>query len=120
MKKLLIYFCILFFSISAGFAQVKKYCYSSYAGKYVMSLSNDGSNKAIYQFYNTSGVLQKTMQGNWLMQDEGVYGTAYMIKISWIGLNSNFPELKFIANFDSNGKLNSITDSESRLWNYCL
>lgn len=85
-----------------------------------MSLHNDGSNKAIYQLFNGSGVLQKTMQGNWSMQDIGVYGTSYIIKIRWTGLNSNFPELKFIANFDGNGNLNAITDGESRIWNYCL
>jgi hypothetical protein len=120
MKKLFFCFVILFFSIAFSNAQVKKYCYSTYSGKYVMTLHNDGSNKAIYQLYNNRGLLQKTMQGIWLMQDEGVYGSAYMITITWTGLNSNLSKLKFIANFDGNGKLNAITDGESRIWNYCL
>ena len=103
----------------SGRETVKKYCYTTYTGKYVMTLFDDGTKKALFQLYNRGGSLQKTMQGKWMMRDEGVYGTAYMITISWTGLNAGMQELKFVAQFDGYGKLQAIIDSESRTWDYC-
>jgi hypothetical protein len=91
MKNLLL-ITILTVITNFSFGQVKKYCYTTYSGTYSMSLYDDGSKKAVYQLYNTAGVLQKTMQGEWMLRDEGVYGTAYMITFSWTGLNSSMPE----------------------------
>ena len=53
-----------------------------------MSLFDDGTAKVLYQLYNVSGGLVKTMQGEWSMRDEGVYGPAYVITISWTGTNA--------------------------------
>ena len=65
------------------------------------------------------GDLQKTMQGVWVIKDEGVYGPAYILTISWTGLNSNMPSLKFVCQYDGNGGLQGIIDSQNRTWNQC-
>lgn len=107
--------------LSSQFAvgQIKKYCYSNNTGEYAMSLYDDGSKKAVYQLFSTNGNLKKTMVGEWMMLDEGLYGTAYMITITWTGANSGLQDLKFVAQFDGNGKLQGIIDSQSRTWDYC-
>ena len=119
MKKYLSLLAICFLLASMANGQIKKYCYSTYSGQYAMSLFNDGSGKALYQLYNTIGGLVKTMQGEWSMRDEGAYGPAYMITISWTGVNQGMQDLKFVAQFDGNGLLQGIIDSESRVWNFC-
>jgi hypothetical protein len=85
----------------------------------VISLFDDGSKIAAYQLYSTSGSLQKTMSGTWLIRDEGLYGPANYLTISWTGANSNLPQLKFVAQFDGNGNLQAIIDSSGRTWNSC-
>jgi hypothetical protein len=59
------------------------------------------------------------MQGKWKMQDEGVYGSAYKIRISWSGANTNMPELVFLCQFDAFGSIQGIIDSENRTWQIC-
>lgn len=97
----------------------RKYCYNTYNGKYEISLTEGDSRKATYKLYNSYGDLQKTMQGTWVIRDEGVYGPAYMLTISWTGLNSNMPSLKFVCQYDGNGRLQGIIDSQNRTWNQC-
>lgn len=106
-------------SIHTSYGQTQKYCYSTYAGKYVMSLYDDGTKKAVYQLFNSDGSVQKTMQGEWMLRDEGIYGTAYMLTISWTGVNSGMQELKFVAQYDGYGNLQGIIDSQSRTWDAC-
>lgn len=84
-----------------------------------MSLFDDGSKKAVYQLVNTAGVLQKTMQGEWVLRDEGIYGPAYMLTISWTGVNTGMADLKFVAQYDGYGNLQGIIDSQNRTWNSC-
>ncbi len=84
-----------------------------------MTLFDDGSKKVSYQLFDKSGGLQKTMQGTWTMRDEGLYGPAYKITISWTGVNSGMQELKFLAQFDGGGNLQAIIDSQNRTWNSC-
>jgi len=98
----------------------KKYCYKTYAGKYEISLFEGEPRKATYKLYNSYGDLQKIMQGNWVIRDEGVYGAAYVLTLTWSGLNSNMPELKFVCQYDGNGKLQGIIDSQNRTWNQCF
>ena len=118
MKQLLLIIILTFVS-NLGFGQVKKYCYTSYAGTYSMSLFDDGTKKAVYQLYNSAGVVQKTMQGEWMLRDEGVYGTAYMLTIRWTGINSSMPALTFTAQYDGYGNLQGLIDSQNRTWNTC-
>lgn len=110
----------LFILVSTlSFGQVKKFCYTTYSGTYTMSLFDDGSKKAVYQLVNTAGVLQKTMQGEWMLRDEGIYGPAYMLTISWTGVNTGMADLKFVAQYDGYGNLQGIIDSQNRTWNSC-
>jgi hypothetical protein len=106
-------------SRNIGKGQNRKFCFSNYSGKYEVSLFEDGSKKVIYKLYNGNGVLQKTFQGTWEMRDEGVYGPAYKITISWSGLNSSLPETKYVCQFDGGGILQNIIDNENRTWNQC-
>ena len=100
-------------------AQIKKYCYTTISGKYLVSLNDDETKKVIYQLFDNSGILKKTMQGTWSMRDEGLYGPAYKITVAWTGINSGMQELKFVAQFDGNGNLQAIIDSQNRTWNSC-
>ena len=97
----------------------RKYCYTTYNGKYEISLTEGGGRKATYKLYNMYGDLQKTMQGVWVIKDQGVYGPAHILTISWTGLNSNMPSLKFVCQYDENGRLQGIIDSQNRTWNQC-
>ena len=118
--KNLIFICTFFLLFThASNAQIKKYCYTTISGKYVVSLNDDETKKVIYQLFDNSGILQKTMQGNWSMRDEGLYGPAYKITVAWTGINSGMQELKFVAQFDGNGNLQAIIDSQNRTWNSC-
>lgn len=119
MKKYFSVVAMCFLLVSIANCQIKKYCYTTYSGEYAMSLFNDGSGKALYQLYNSSGGLVKTMQGEWSMRDEGLYGPAYVITINWTGVNEGMQGLKFIAQFDGYGLLQGIIDSESRVWDNC-
>jgi hypothetical protein len=97
----------------------RNYCVSSSNGKYIMSLYDDGSKKLVYKLIDNNGNVIKTMQGLWQINDEGVYGAAYFLTASWTGLNSNMPKLKFICQYNGSGFLQSIMDSENRIWSIC-
>ena len=100
-------------------AQTKKYCYSLTSGKYVLSLYDDGSKKVSYDLYSPSGTLQKTMQGTWILRDEGVYGPSYVLTISWTGPNANLQNLKYNVQNDGYGNLQALIDGTGRIWNSC-
>ena len=119
MKNILTVTVLCLFLTPFANGQIKKYCYDTYSGSYVMSLFDDGTAKVLYQLYNVSGGLVKTMQGEWSMRNEGVYGPAYVITISWTGTNAGMQDLKYTAQYDGNGSLQGIIDSQSRIWNYC-
>lgn len=126
MEKIMLIFLALNFQfhfhsphLAHGQANTKKYCFTTSVGKYEIALSEDENKKCIYKLYNPYGELQKTMQGTWVIRDEGVYGPAYMLTISWTGLNVNMPALKFVCQYDGDGKLQGIIDSQSRTWNKC-
>ena len=97
----------------------RKYCISNSVGKYEISLLEGGSNKAYFKLYNGSGALQKTMQGNWVLRDEGVYGSAYKLTISWTGPNAGMADLKFNCQYDGSGLLQALFDPQGRTWNSC-
>lgn len=118
MKRLILVLAVVFYSVIV-FSQTKKFCYTTYSGKYMLTLYDDGTKKANYSQYNSSGVVQKTMLGNWMLRDEGIYGPAYMLTITWVGVNAGMQELKFVARYDGYGNLQGIIDSQNRTWNSC-
>jgi len=99
--------------------EYKKYCYTTYAGKYEITLYDNGTKKVLYKLYNNAGNLQKTMQGTWVIRDEGVYGPAYMLTLSWTGPNENMPALKFVCQYNGNRELQGIIDGQNRIWDRC-
>jgi hypothetical protein len=97
----------------------RNYCISTSSNKYILSLFDDGSKKVIYKMYDLNGNLSKTIQGVWEINNEGVYGSAYILKTSWTGLNSGMPSLRFTCQYYAGGKLQSIIDSQNRTWYEC-
>lgn len=97
----------------------KKFCIRTTNSMYELTFFEGGANSILYKLYNNQGNLLKTMQGKWKMQDEGVYGSAYKIRISWSGANTNIPELVFLCQFDAFGSIQGIIDSENRTWQIC-
>ena len=97
----------------------KKFCIKTSNSTYEITFFEGGANSLLYKLYNNQGNLLKTMQGKWKMQDEGVYGSAYKIRISWSGANTNMPELVFLCQFDAFGSIQGIIDSENRTWQIC-
>ena len=98
---------------------IKIFCIRTITSKYELTFFEGGANSLLYKLYNNEGNLLKTMQGKWKMQDEGVYGSLYKIRISWSGLNTNMPELVFVGQFDAFGSIQGIIDSENRTWQLC-
>lgn len=134
MKRLFIIFLLTIATIQSGYSlkstpfiqlsssenQVKKYCYQTSLGKYVITLHDDGSKIALYQLYdNASGALKKTMKGTWTLRDEGIYGPAPTITIIWTGANEGMTNLKFTAQYDGYGKLQGLIDFQNRTWIGC-
>lgn len=97
----------------------KKYCVSNYKGKYEISLLDDGSQKGYFKLYDSYGSLLKTTQGQWILRDEGVYGSAYMLTFEFIGINSNLPSMKFTCQYNGSGQLQALIDNQDRTWNMC-
>jgi hypothetical protein len=98
----------------------KKFCYQTYLGKYVITLHDDGSKIALYQLYDIqSGALKKTMKGTWTLRDEGIYGPAPTITLTWTGVNQGMVDLKFTAQYDGYGKLQGLIDLQNRIWSSC-
>ena len=93
------------------------YCYTSVQGVYKMKL-DDNSKKVKYILYKNN-VPSKVMTGTWELKDEGVYGPTYKLTISWDGVNSSMPEMKFIAQYDGSGELQGLIDIQNRTWNKC-
>ena len=53
------------------------------------------------------------------MKDEGVYGSAYKIAISWTGSNSSLPATKYVCQYSGDGTLQGLIDNQNRTWNPC-
>ena len=97
----------------------KKFCIRTTNSMYELTFFEGGANAIAYKLYNNQGNVLKTTAGKWKMQDEGVYGSAYKIRISWSGANTNMPELVFLCQFDAFGSIQGIIDSENRTWQIC-
>ena len=97
----------------------KNYCFNTFKGNYKISLSDDGSHKGLYLLYDSNGNVTKTLQGIWTLQDEGVYGSTYKLTFEFTGSNANLPSMKFVGQFDGNGKLQALIDNQNRTWNQC-
>ena len=117
MKKLLL-ITLVFFSFSIS-AQTKKYCVTNNKGKYEISLLDDGSHKGYFNLYDSYGSLLKTTQGEWILRDEGVYGSAYILTFEFTGVNSNLPSMKFTCQYNGSGQLQALIDNQDRTWNMC-
>ena len=110
--------CILLVSFSIA-AQTKKYCVTNNKGKYEISLLDDGSHKGYFNLYDSYGSLLKTTQGEWILRDEGVYGSAYILTFEFTGVNSNLPSMKFTCQYNGSGQLQALIDNQDRTWNMC-
>lgn len=97
----------------------QKFCYSTYTGKYELTLYDDGSKKVEYKLYSSNGRLEKTVQGTWMIRDEGIYGTAYMLTITWTGANSSLADTKYVCQYDGYGNLQNLNDMQNRAWYSC-
>jgi hypothetical protein len=104
---------------SMSSSQQKNYCVTTYKGNYKISLTDDGSFKALYISYDNNGNTLKTVQGKWILRDEGVYGSAYMLTFEFTGANSNLPSMKFNCQIDGNGQIQALIDNQSRTWSQC-
>jgi len=88
---------------------------------YELLLKDDGtSHKVYYKLYDSNGKLQKTVQGTWSFRDEGVYGPAYFLTLTWSGANIGMPNLRFFCQIDGYGQIQAIIDSQNRTWNKCF
>jgi hypothetical protein len=100
--------------------KIHKFCINNLAYKYVISLNDDDSKLVKFQLYDIyTGELKKTIKGTWMLRDEGIYGPAPTLTISWTGVNTGIQDLKFTAIYSGNGKLQSLMDYENRIWNSC-
>lgn len=97
----------------------KKFCVTNYKGKYEISLLNDGSHKGYFNLYDNYENLLKTTQGEWILRDEGVYGSAYVLTFEFTGINSNLPSMKFTCQYNGSGQLQALIDNQDRTWNMC-
>ena len=116
--KFFLIICILLVSLSIA-AQTKKYCVTNNKGKYEISLLDDGSHKGYFNLYDSYGSLLKTTQGEWILRDEGVYGSAYILTFEFTGVNSNLPSMKFTCQYNGSGQLQALIDNQDRTWNMC-
>lgn len=95
------------------------YCYTNINGRYQLGLDDGGAHNITYQQYNLSGSLIKTVVGKWTLQDEGVYGPAMTLTISFTDKNAGLPSMKFIAQYDGFGNLQGVIDNQGRIWGAC-
>jgi hypothetical protein len=98
-----------------------KFCFENYKGKFVLTIINytDESNFATLQQYNNSGNLEKTITGEYSLSVEGVYGAAEFLKFQPTGKNSGLSGSKFMVIRTGYGTIQSLKDSEERIWNIC-
>jgi uncharacterized protein (TIGR02145 family) len=97
----------------------KYYCFTNINGRYQLGLDDGGAHNVTYQQYNLSGSLIKSLVGKWKLQDEGVYGPAMTLTISFTGKNSGLPSMKYIAQYDGFGNLQGVIDNQGRIWGVC-
>jgi uncharacterized protein (TIGR02145 family) len=95
------------------------YCFTNINGRYQLGLDDGGAHNVTYQQYNINGNLIKTVVGKWILQDEGVYGPAMVLTISFTGENTGLPSMKFIAQYDGYGNLQGLIDNQGRIWGSC-
>jgi uncharacterized protein (TIGR02145 family) len=105
--------------ISSMKLDYRYYCYTNINGRYQLGLADGGAHNVTYQQYNLDGSLMKTIVGKWTLQDEGVYGPAMMLTISFTGKNAGLPPMKFNAQYDGFGNLQGVIDNQGRIWGAC-
>jgi len=105
--------------ISSMKLDYRYYCYTTLNGRYQLGLDDGGSHNVTYQLYNLYGSLMKTVVGKWTLQDEGVYGPAMILTISFTGKNAGLPSMKFNAQYDGFGNLQGVIDNQGRIWGAC-
>jgi tetratricopeptide (TPR) repeat protein len=104
---------------AAGNANSKKFCYKMLGNSYELNINQGGSRTVTYKLFNSQGILQKTIQGNWNLRDEGAYGSAYKLTLTWTGLNSKMEPLVFLCQYDAFGSIQGLIDSQNRSWDKC-
>jgi len=105
--------------ISSMKLDYRYYCYTNINGRYQLGLDDGGAHYVTYQQYNLGGSLIKTVVGKWILQDEGVYGPAMILTISFTGKNAGLPSMKFNAQYDGFGNLQGLIDNQGRIWGTC-
>jgi hypothetical protein len=108
-----------YFDIDYPNNPTQKFCSYTATGKYEITLLNDGTFNVYFKLYNSSGNVQKTMQGIWEISDKSNYGAESILDIRWTGLNSNMPNLKYRCQYGANNKLQAIIDGQNRTWQKC-
>jgi hypothetical protein len=98
---------------------IQNFCFTTYDGKYKISLFNDGSSNASYKLFSSTGQLKKTVSAKWSIKDEGVYGSAYILYVNFTGANASLGSMKFTCQYDAGWSLQAIIDNRDRTWNAC-
>jgi WD40 repeat protein len=98
---------------------IQNFCFTTYEGKYKISLFNDGSYNASYKLFSSTGQLKKTVSAKWSIKDEGVYGSAYILYVNFTGANASLGSMKFTCQYDAGWSLQAIIDNRDRTWNAC-
>jgi len=93
---------------------------SNINGRYQLGLDDGGAHNITYQQYNPSRSLIKTVVGKWTLQDEGVYGPAMTLTLSFTGKNAGLPFMKFIAQYDGFGNLQGVIDNQRTMYHFLL
>ena len=91
-----------------------KFCFENFEAKYVLTIINytDESNFATLQQYNNSGSLEKTVTGEYSLRAE-------YLTFQPTGGNSGSSSSRFLVIKTGYGTIQSLKDSEERIWNIC-
>ena len=91
-----------------------KFCYENYKGRFVLTIINytDETNFATLQQYNNSGSLEKTVTGEYSLRAE-------YLTFQPTGGNSGSSSSRFLVIKTGYGTIQSLKDSEERIWNIC-
>jgi hypothetical protein len=114
-SKILFFFFSTLFFLNGNSQGIKSFCaYDNLNSKYELNLNED-SKSLTYKKYNSSGSLLQTLNGTYVMRDEGVYGPTFKIIAS---INGN--TLKWLVIRDGFGNIQELRDeSAGRVWSKC-